>query len=89
MIVTIEISHYPLENTYEKQIIDLIKKLKTYEHITVFTHAMSTYVQGDLLYAMNAIGESLTFISADNVVSSTVLKIVNRPLAVKDGFLDF
>ena len=89
MIITIEMSHYPLVGSYEGPIISLIKKLKSIEGLEVYTNAMSTYVQGEYDLAMEQVTKTLKEVYADGVPSSTVMKIIPRNLSVERGWLEF
>jgi uncharacterized protein YqgV (UPF0045/DUF77 family) len=89
MIITAELSLYPLQENYEETIISFIKSLKSQNNIAVYTHAMSTFVKGEHKDVMNAITIALE--SADNSSKgfSLVTKIINRDLPVEKGFLEF
>lgn len=89
MIITIEMSHYPLVEIYEGPIITLIKKLKGVEGLFVYTNAMSTYVQGEFDLAMYHITETLKEVYADGIPSSTVMKIIPRKLPIERGWMEF
>ncbi len=88
MKVTAELSLYPLTTDYEQSIIAFIKHLKSYDDLNVNTHAMSTFVKGDIHKVMKAIAESMDH-SAGAIGSSLVIKLINRDLPVEAGFLDF
>ena len=89
MIITIEMSHYPLVEVYEGPIITLIKKLKGVEGLSVHTNAMSTYVQGEFDLAMHHITQTLKEVYADEIPSSTIMKIIPRKLPVERGWMKF
>ena len=86
MIITIEMSHYPLVEIYEGPIITLIKGV---EGLSVYTNAMSTYVQGEFDLAMYHITETLKEVYADGIPSSTVMKIIPRKLPIERGWMEF
>ena len=89
MIITAELSLYPLQENYEKTIISFIKSLKNHEGVKVHTHAMSTFVKGQHKDVMNAISDALE--AANDICKgfSLVTKIINRDLPVEKGFLEF
>ncbi len=89
MKVSVELSLYPLQETYEKEIIEFIHGLHEYEDMEVFTNAMSTYLVGEWKIVMNALTIELEKIYTLINTASTVIKIINRPLPVQDGFLQF
>lgn len=89
MIITIEMSHYPLVEIYEGPIISLIQKLKMVEGLDVYTNAMSTYVQGEFDLAMEHVTQILKEVYAEGIPSSTVIKIIPRKLPVERGWMEF
>ncbi len=89
MIITVEISHYPLTAHYEEDIISFIDLLKKYSELTVKTTPMSTYVKGDSTIIFSAIEKSLTYIFKGGNLSSTVIKIIPKDLPVEEGYLNF
>ncbi len=88
MIVTAEMSLYPLKESYEQDIIDFIKNLKSHDGIEVMTHAMSTFVRGEQSNVFEAIDKAMNSI-ADRGAFSLVIKMINRSLPVDSGFLSF
>lgn len=89
MIITAELSLYPLSVDYEDAIISFIKVLQSNTELSVKTHAMSTYVKGDNSTVLKAISEALEVANAKIETLSLVIKIINRDLPVEKGFLDF
>lgn len=89
MIITVELSHYPLVEIYEGPIISLIQKLKKEEGLEVYTNAMSTYLQGEYDLVMSQLTKTLKEVYADGIPSSTVFKIIPRKLPVERGWMDF
>ena len=89
MIITVELSHYPLVEIYEGPIIALIQKLKKEEGLKVYTNAMSTYIQGEFDLVMSHLTKTLKKVYADGIPSSTVIKIIPRKLPVDRGWLEF
>lgn len=89
MIITVELSHYPLVEIYEGPIIELIKKLKNVEGLEVYTNAMSTYVQGEFDLVMSRLTATLKSVYDEGTPSSTVMKIIPRKLPVERGWLEF
>jgi len=89
MIITVEMSHYPLVEIYEGPIISLIQKLKTVDGIDVYTNAMSTYLQGEYGIVMEHLTKTLKLVFEEGVPSSTVIKIIPRKLPVERGWMEF
>ena len=87
MIITAEISLYPLANDYEAPIIQFIKTLKAHEGLEVMTHSMSTYVKGESRNVFAGVDTALTGLG--DQTCSMVIKVINRNLPVEDGFLNF
>lgn len=87
MIITAEISHYPLAQEYESFIIAFIDSLKNVDGVDVWTHAMSTFVKGESNLVFEAIDKAIC--SSPEQAASTVIKIVNRDLPVESGLLNF
>lgn len=81
MIFTIEISHYPLIENYEGNIISFINELKNIDGVYVMTNAMSTQIKGEHTILLPAIGEIIA--KFGNITSSTVLKIIPRDLPIE------
>lgn len=86
MIVTIEISIYPLQDNYGDIILQFIKRLKSLENISVETNSMSTYIQGEWDRVMQVLTVELTPIFQELDMSSTIIKIVNRKIPLKNGY---
>lgn len=89
MIVTIEISLYPLIQDYEDPIINFINNLKQYKTIKVFTNAMSTQVSGEWKIVMRALETELEKVFDEVELCSTVIKIINKELPIASGHLNF
>ena len=47
MIITAELSLYPLKVNYEEEILGFLEKIKAIEGVTVEINAMSTLITGD------------------------------------------
>lgn len=86
MIVTLEISLYPLKDEYESDIIPFIQSLNSNPELKVFTNAMSTYVKGEWSTVNNVLSTALESLWSEGGTSSTVMKIIPRDLPIEDGF---
>ena len=86
MVVTTELSLYPLTKDYEAPIISFIQALKANTEIKVYTHSMSTYVKGESPAVFSSIESAL---SSLDQTASLVIKVINRDLPVEQGFLNF
>jgi len=88
MIITAEISLYPLVEEYESVIINFIKALKVEKTLKVTTHAMSTYVIGENNIVFKAISNALELSNSEVETLSLVIKLINRDLPI-DQNLEF
>jgi len=88
MIATLEISHYPLRDDYEADIINFIKELKKKKGIIVITNAMSTQVKGEYDEVVAIVFGSLKKIFDRGVMSSTIIKLIPRDLPIEAITLD-
>jgi len=61
MILSAEITMYPLKDEYLPAIESVIEKLNTYEDIEIQTSPTSTILMGDYDVVMNAIKETIRF----------------------------
>lgn len=84
MKVSIEISYYPLHDSYIPPIKAFISRLNAYDELVIKTNGMSTQVFGRFEVAMQAITKEIE--SAFELPHSVfVLKIVNVDLNHVDG----
>jgi uncharacterized protein YqgV (UPF0045/DUF77 family) len=89
MLVTAEISLYPLTNDYEAVIIPLLENLQSRSDVRVFTNAMSTYIQGDWSHVMACIQEDFGLVMQQEPKKSLVIKILNSAAPIEEGWLRF
>ncbi len=80
MILTAEISLYPLREEYEPEIIDFITRLRTYPDLDIQVHSTSTRVVGPYREVMQALTTEMerTYQSTGNRVF--VVKYLNADL---------
>ena len=76
MIVTIDISMYPNREDFIPPIKGFIKKINNYEDLKVVTYPTSTVVQGEYVYAMNAVQETISFCYKEYDMAVYVAKII-------------
>jgi len=88
MIITAEISLYPLMESYEDSIVSAIQNLKQVTDIQVFTNAMSTQIKGEYHRVFRAIEEAFQDILSQENTMSLVIKIINKNCAIEQGFLN-
>lgn len=88
MEITVEVSLYPLSSEYEKCIIDFIHQIKSNHSLEVYTHSMSTYIKGNSDKVFSELNTALKKANATTDTLSMVLKLINRPLPVEEGFFD-
>lgn len=89
MVITVEISLYPLKDDFENHILDFIKALRSNPQLKVYTTAMSTLVKGEMDVVFDTLKVELAKIYEVIDTASTVLKIVNRSLPIEDGYYEF
>jgi len=89
MVITVELSLYPLKDDFENVILEFIKRLRTYPDLKVYTTAMSTLVKGDMDVIFDTLKVELKEVYGKLDTASTIIKIVNRPLPVEDGYYEF
>jgi len=89
MIITVEISMYPLKDEFESYILEFIHAMRMHENLTIRTTAMSTLVKGEMDLIFDTLKVELKKIYIKLDTSSTVIKIVNRPLPIEDGYYEF
>ena len=80
MGISVEISLYPLQESYKNIILDFLDRIKSYSSITVITNNMSTRIFGDYDTVMLLLSEELktTFARPETVV--VVMKMVGKNL---------
>lgn len=80
MGVSIEISLYPLQESYKKVILDFLERIKFHPNIMVKTNNMSTRIFGDYDLVMPLLSKELktTFARPETVV--VVMKMVGKNL---------
>lgn len=61
MVLTVEISMYPFQNTYREMIQEFIRKLSEYEDLRVMPGPTSTVVVGEYTHVMECITEMLSW----------------------------
>lgn len=89
MTVTAEISHYPLKNDYEEDVLEFISALKTDINLDVYTHSMSTYIKGDVDLVMEVVKNAIKKLYINHKKSATIIKVIPGNLPVEQGFLSF
>lgn len=83
MLVTLEISKYPLDKDYKKPIKDFIKRMNTNPDFTVITSATNTQISGEYNAVMQRVQNEIktSFKKYGKVVF--VMKIFNGDLLNK------
>jgi len=79
MIVSVEISYYPLNQSYLKPIGDFIERLNNYSELLVRTSSMSTQVIGEYSKVFEALQKEIEK-SFDQPDSVFVMKLINADL---------
>lgn len=83
MMVTVEMSLYPLDNDYEPAILAFIHQLRTYSGIETVTNQLSTQVSGEFDAVMTAVTACVKQSMADNDKVVFVTKFLNAGLDIK------
>ena len=83
MIISAELSLYPLTPAYETTIIDFIGLLREQPGITVAVNGLSTQLTGEYAAVMGAISTAMEPTLAGPVTCSFVMKILN--VAIEPG----
>lgn len=89
MVITVEISLYPLKDEFETYILDFIHAIRSNKDLTVRTTVMSTLIKGEMDLVFDTLKVELQKIYTKLDTSCTIIKIVNRPLPVEDGYYKF
>ena len=76
MIVTIDISMYPNKEDFIPAIKGFIERINNYKDLKIVTYPTSTVVQGEYMYAMNAIQETIAFCYKEYDMAVYVAKII-------------
>ncbi len=89
MTITVEISHYPLKNDYEEDVLKFISALKSDKNLEVYTNSMSTYIKGDVDLVMDVVKKAIKNLYSHHKKSATIIKVIPGNLPVEQGFLSF
>ncbi len=79
MNVSVEMSYYPLSDSYIPKIKAFIERLNQYSELTVMTNTMSTRVFGEYRVVMGILTDEIEK-SFENPHSVVVMKIINADL---------
>lgn len=84
MKASLDISMYPLDQGYEKPILDFIHRLQKHKSLTVKVNSLSTHIFGDYDEIMAAVTQEMrvSFEREQKVVM--VLKILNDDRSTED-----
>jgi len=82
MMITVELSMYPLDADYEPAIRAFIHQLRTHERIETVTNQMSTQVRGEFDNVMPAVTACLKKSMAENEKVVFVTKFLNAGLPI-------
>ena len=80
MIISVEISKYPLSVDYIPSIQDFIDRLNTYNNLTIITNTMSTQVFGEFDVVMNALKKEVKTSFEQDLKQIMVMKFINSDL---------
>ncbi|MFZ6050858.1 hypothetical protein [Halocola ammonii] len=85
MKISAEMSLYPLEEKYEKPILEFIDKLKSHPELTVNVNTMSTQVFGEFDTVMDEIKIAMKSTFSEELARILVVKFINSDLTPKDA----
>lgn len=81
MNASIEISMYPLEESYKTPILDFIARLNSYPQLTIRTNTMSTQVFGPYDELMQAMTREIKESFEKDPAVVMVMKLINMDLS--------
>ena len=81
MKVAVDISLYPLQEDLIPPIKDVIKRLKSHDHLYVDTNSMSTQIRGEYDDVMAVITKEFKTTFEQLPKGVFVMKILNNPIA--------
>ena len=81
MKIAIDISMYPLNESYEQPILAFIERLKTYEDVAVVTNKLSTQVFGEYGQVFGLLKTEMETAFTSNSKVVMVVKFINADLA--------
>jgi uncharacterized protein YqgV (UPF0045/DUF77 family) len=79
MKVAVDISLYPLDADFIPPIKDIIARLNDYDHLEVWTNAMSTQIVGEFELVMDALREEIGSTFEQLPKAIFVIKMLNNP----------
>ena len=85
MKLSAEMSLYPLEENYEKPILQFIDKLKSHPELTVKVNTMSTQVFGEFDTVMDEIKKAMKSSFSEELARILVVKFINSDLTPEDA----
>lgn len=80
MNISVEISKYPLAESYEEPILQFIAQLNATEGLVVQTNTMSTQVFGEYKLVMDTLTAAMESSFADPRAVVMVVKFINKDL---------
>ena len=83
MEITVEISFYPLHQSFGSQILEFVGYLKKYPELEVRTNSMSTQISGDFDLVMEQVTSALRQGFSSEIRTVAVMKIFNEGLQLE------
>lgn len=81
MKISIDISMYPLNPDYKPPIRDFIKRLKSYENVTIHENNMSTQVFGEYKEVMQIVQDEIERTSKEDAKVVFAMKLIPMDLS--------
>lgn len=85
MNISVEISMYPLTNTYEAPILQFIDQLHQHPNLKIITNTMSTQIFGKYEDIMGALTSEIRAAFMAEPTTIMVMKIINADLLPEKG----
>lgn len=82
MKITLEISMYPLQETYKEEILSFLQHLHTNKGLTLKVNALSTQIQGEISEVFAALQSAVSEYFAADMRASFVMKLLPGDIAL-------
>ncbi|MBK8506877.1 MAG: thiamine-binding protein [Saprospiraceae bacterium] len=83
MQITVEISFYPLHQSFGSQILEFVRYLQGHSELEVKTNSMSTQISGDFDTVMERVTSALKQGFSSEIKTVAVMKIFNEGLQLE------
>ncbi|MEM0992318.1 MAG: YkoF family thiamine/hydroxymethylpyrimidine-binding protein [Bacteroidota bacterium] len=80
MGISVELSLYPLHESYKNIILNFVDQLRTHEHLSIKTNSMSSQIFGDYEVVMSILQKELKQVFEQPEMVVAVMKVVGKNL---------